>query len=575
MLQITSGKLFYLATERQNMLRGVLYSNLILAMHDEEIRTIAGALLSTGSVGTPSPIIYEMTEKLEGDEIASGVLISHTITPYIQDFGVVVSFCLNVICTPNAELADRLLSKTPSSARSQPASLIRRVFDAQVWCKPSDAETLKNFVESLIGLNRKSFLAAMKAMRTYVAAVHRVADDVELSYTLMIAAIESLAQNFDGHEATWPDLDEGKRLPIDKALEAANSDVASAVRAAVLESEHVALTRRFRNFAMSHLPEGYFRGEGDGRIGVAGKLDTEDALKQAYQLRSKYVHTLKNLPDLLTIDMRYSETLRTGHATMFTLQGLSTLARTVICEFVSRQEKTEKEPYNYSSERYGIMTAEMASEYWIGRPENISVLSGTRFLEGYLQQFTEFLMSRKPVTDMRSVMIRIEEILPSASEKQRRTLVALYLLFNKFVGEELRSPAFKETMETYGAILNTPSVETLMVALIFGIPASWGLEQHRTVFDKYFRRRNTPSGLRVVTTLEAGLCLMMVEAYRKAGQLDDAKRMIQFGADNFPTIALFRTIEMDEFLKSESDWGELLLPKHDPAPPPAATEPQP
>lgn len=571
MLQITSGKLFHHNTQRENLLRGVLYSNLILATHDQEIRTSAGVLLSTGLITTPSSIIYEMIEKLEGDEIAPGVLVSHTITPYIQDFAVVVSFCLNVICTPNVELANRLLSKTAGTARSQPARLIRRVFDSQVWCKSDDAEALKSFIDSLLGLKRRSFLAAMKSMRTYVAAIHRIADDVELSYTLMIAAIEALAQDFDGHQATWSDLDESKRGPIDEALEPADPQVAGAVRAAVLEAEHVALTRRFRSFSISHLSAGYFRGEGDARAGVVGRLDTEDALREAYQLRSKYVHTLKNLPELLTMDMGYSETLRTGHATMFTLQGLSTLARTVISEFVSRQEKVDKEPYNYSSERYGILTAEMASEYWIGRPENLSILSGTKFLEGYLQQFSEFLISRKPVTDLRSIMARIEELLPSANNKQRRPLVALYLLFNRFVSEELRSPAFQETMESYGTILDSPSVETLIVALILYVPSTWTVEQHRAVFDKYFRRRNTPKGIRIPAPLEAGLCLTMVEAYRKAELFDDAKRIIQFGAENLPTIPLFRTVDSDDFLRAPIDWGTELLPRHDPVRPPSDT----
>lgn len=566
MLQIASGKLFHLDTERVNLLRGVLYSNLILATHDEGIKTAAGSLLSTGSIDTPSSIVYEINERLQGDQIAPGIVVSHTITPYLNDFAAVVSFSLNVTCTPNMDLADRLLlTKSLARVRSQPSKLIRRVFDAQVWCKPADSAALIEFVDKLLGLRRASFLAAMKAIRTYVAAIHRAADDAELSYTLFIAAIESLAQEFDGHKAKWVDLEEGKRVSIDRALKNADEKTSLAVKAAILEAEHVALTRRFREFTISHLPEGYFRGEGEYRVGAVGKLDTEDALKQAYQLRSKYVHTLRELPDLLTHDMNYSETLRAGHTTMFTLQGLSMIARIVIGEFIERQEKVEKEPYNYSRELYGIVTAEMAPQYWIGRPENLSVEAGTKFLEAYLQQLTAALLSRTPVTDLRQLMIRIEELLPSASEKQKRPLVALYLLFNKYVAEDLRSPAFKQTMETYGAALNLPSVETLLVSLIFDIPAHWSIEEHREVFDKYFRRRNTPSGIRVSATFEAGICLMMVEGYRKREMLDDAKRIIEFGAENFPSVSLFRTVDVEAFLQQPVDWWNLLIPRQEPA----------
>lgn len=296
MLQINSGKLFQLSTQRENLLRGVLYSNLILASHDQEVRTAAGTLLSTGSIDNPSTIVYEVTERIEGDEIAAGVLISHTVKPYLQDFATVVSFCLGVICTPNEELATRLLTRTSRVLYTPPSKLIKRVFDAQVWCHDADADRLKVFVENLIGLKRKSFLATMKAMRTYVAALHRVADDAELAYTLMVAAIESLVQEFDAHKPKWSDLDESKRLPLDKALRDASREVSEAVRGVVIDAEHVALTRRFRDFAISHLPEAYFYGEGEGRVGPVGRMDAEDALKQAYKFRSSYVHTLIPAP---------------------------------------------------------------------------------------------------------------------------------------------------------------------------------------------------------------------------------------------------------------------------------------
>lgn len=247
------------------------------------------------------------------------------------------------------------------------------------------------------------------------------------------------------------------------------------------------------------------------------------------------------------------------------------LARTVINEFVSRQEKVERELYNYSSERHGIVTMEMAPQYWIGKPENLQEASGRKWLEAYLGQFTEFLLTRKPVTDLRPAMPRMEEVLASCSERQRRSMVALYVLFNRFVGREKCSPQFDETIAKYGAVLDPPCVERLIVALIFGIPAGWTIEQHQAVFDTYFRRRNTENGIRVPTILEGGLCLMLVEAYRKAGLIEDAKRVMQIGAENFPALPIFRTVDIADFLESEIDSGKLLLPQHEaPETPPSS-----
>ena len=41
--------------------------------------------------------------------------------------------------------------------------------------------------------------------------MHRLADDLELAYTLFVASIESLAQQFDAFQPGWDDYDEAKR----------------------------------------------------------------------------------------------------------------------------------------------------------------------------------------------------------------------------------------------------------------------------------------------------------------------------------------------------------------------------
>src|SRR5579871_1839412 len=104
MLQINTGKLFQSGVGRTNKLRGVLYTNLFMAGHDASIETAAGTLLSAEPLGDPGTLVYELTEKIEDGRIASGVLISHSVWPYLYDFAFVVSFALNVTCTPDHDL---------------------------------------------------------------------------------------------------------------------------------------------------------------------------------------------------------------------------------------------------------------------------------------------------------------------------------------------------------------------------------------------------------------------------------------------------------------------------------------
>jgi hypothetical protein len=193
-LQINSGKLYPNGVGRKNKLRGILYSNLVLmGLDDKPIVTAAGTLLQVDPFGSPRPLVYELTEQMEDGRVASGVLISHGVQPYHHDFAGVVSFVLRAICTPDPDLCARLLSAKRSLAvMSPPNKLVRQVFDKEIWVRPTDAETLTSFVEDLIALRRKSFRAAMQAIRTYVTGLHRIADDLELAYTLLIASIETL-----------------------------------------------------------------------------------------------------------------------------------------------------------------------------------------------------------------------------------------------------------------------------------------------------------------------------------------------------------------------------------------------
>lgn len=562
MLQINSGKLYPNGVGRQNQLRGVLYTNLAIAgLDDKPIETPAGNLLPTDASGSPNALVYELTERMEDGRIAAGVLISHGVQPYLYDFGALVSFVLNVTCTPSFELASRLLSGKRTLGVMTPASkLIKRVFDPVIWCQPADAALLTSFTTDLIGLRRKSFLAVIKAIRTYVTGLHRVAEDVELAYTLLIASIESLAQDFDGHEGRWIDYDESKRKRIDDALRDADTETALRVKTALIEIEHLALSRRFRDFAFHYIDPSYFREGAVDRVGVLGRLDMRDALKEAYQLRSRYVHKLKRLPDHLSIDMSYGEGARVEHRTFLTLEGLARVARHVIMEFVAREPKVETELYDFSLERHGIVRGQLAPEYWIGRPEALAADSGRVWLEGFLQQFAAHLQSGAKMTDLTAALSKVVTMLPTLSEKQRLPFLVLYCLYGQIVPAENQPPNFKEIVWQHQAQIAAPSVESLAAYLLVNVPCGWTLETHQEEHDQYFRQRNGAKGFRAPAVFEAGFTLALAERYRLAGDAEHAQGLLAFAAENSPYFASLRELELQFNPDVPLDWGKALLP---------------
>jgi hypothetical protein len=557
-LQIASGKLYPNGAGRKNKLRGVLYSNLVLiGLEDKPIVTAAGTLLQVDPFGSQRPLVYELTEQMEDGAVAPGVLISHGVQPYLHDFAAVVSFVLRATCTPDPDLCMRLLSgKRSLGVSTPPDKLVRRVFDKEIWVRPNDADTLTSFVTDLIALKRKCFLAAMRAIRTYVTGLHRIADDLELAYTLLVASIESLAQDFDGHEGQWSDYEESKRRCIDAALADADQTTAERVRGALVKIEHLALSRRFRDFALDHIPQHALRET--GRVGAPGRLDLRDGLKEAYSLRSRYVHTLRDLPRLLDSDFSYCETIQSGHATYLTLEGLSRVARTVILEFVARQPKVDAEIYDFHLERYGVMQVPLAPQYWIGTPGQLTPDAGRQWLEGFLRQFSAWFLSRTAITDLGAVSARIEEMLPDLNTVQRTPLVALYCLYNNFAPTEHRSPNFVQTVSRNQDVLAAPSVESLFVHLILGKVPDWSLDGHKTLLDCYFNQRNQKTGFRAPELFEAGLVLALAERYRAAGAFEDARSLLSFGADNAPNFQILSSIEREFDPEIAIDWGVLM-----------------
>ena len=70
----------------------------------------------------------------------------------------------------------------------------------------------------------------------------------------------------DVPDATWADYDARKRKPIDAILEEASQDLAERLKAAILESEHVAIARRFREFIKARVGPEFYRTEAEGTL---------------------------------------------------------------------------------------------------------------------------------------------------------------------------------------------------------------------------------------------------------------------------------------------------------------------
>lgn len=567
MLQIVSGKFYTSDERRETLVRGTIYSNIRVFSENDRIETAAGSLQPSTNLAGLRTLTYELIEQYEGP-IASGVISSIGAKYFLQDFSSIASFSLNAICTPDPDLLRRLVGDQPLSPNSisPPRKYVGRMFEPEVSIKDADLDQFKEFTQDLIALKRSHYTAAMRAIRNYVTGLHRIGDDIDVAYTLLVASIESLARGFDGERPDWDEFDERKRTAIDRALVGADEAIADRVRNVLLDIEHSGLARRFRSFAINSLGPSFFREEAEQELRPIGKADLIVAVAQAYAIRSRYVHELAEIPKQIKHVWDLGDLVWDGDQPVLTLHGLTRLARHLIRSFIATSPKTEQEDYEYRGDFPNVVTMALAPEYWVSRHEGFRSGHARKKLEGYLSIVVSLRMGdKKPLPDIRDLLRKYEKMLPQAKDEHRLPMIALYTLFNNLVSEEDRLPQASKTVENCEALLAPPSLEMLGVRLGLCADIPWSLSEVESLYGGYRRQKYKTSGLKLPELFEIAFSLIMAEAYRKALEIEKAISTLEDAVDDHPQSAALRAAlsALKNDGNSAISWMDLLLPKPD------------
>ena len=567
MLQVSSGKFFTTTDHHITLHRAALYTNYRVFKTDC-INTVVGSLLPSGFLGDLSVLTCEVTERLEklGKQPQPGELISVGGDTLINDFSALVSFVLNVICTPDQDLTRRLIAtkRTALGTFNLPNKYIQRTFDAEVLFNANDIKQLDDFAANLIGKNRKTYQGVMRAIRRYVIGMHRISDDLDLAYALLVASIESLAQEFDGFSAEWSDYDEGKRALIDEALFEAPPQISEKVRATLLKSEHVALSRRFRHFTLAHLATSFFREEAVTASNPIGRADLDIALKNAYRLRSQYVHELRALPKQLTLGhITMGDMMIVDGQPLLTFHGLARVARHVIMQFVSRADHVPEESFDYRGDLPNIVSMPWAEQYWIWNADGYTVESAKNYLAGFLSQISN-CMRKFPgavITDFNPVLRKIETLMPCLKKPiQRLPMLALYHLFICYLSVEQRSAAESFVVRFQDDYLS-PSIESLLVHVLTCATPAWTVCELDKLHADYMKQRYHKQGINVGILFEAVFSLWIAERHRAESNEVRARELISFAVENFPSEPGLRAFEssLDDNDLPTIEWQKILF----------------
>lgn len=557
MLQAATGKLFTeLHNPQVNTLRGVVYTNLDLSsVHT--FSSAVGTLSALETVTTPHALCYELNEHIEGGP-AEGLLASRMIGAYIDDFADVASFALRAIFSPDVRIAERLLHLRTRVGEPHPSERLTRFYEPSLRASNEEMEVFGTFTEQLIGLKRSSYQSVIKAIRSYVAAVHRMSDNLDLAYTLLVMSIESLAQDFDGYVVVWEDMPSEKRGSIDKILETFQVEDAQALRYAILETEHLRLGHRFSKFIQEYLPPDYYSELASKEKHPIGNRELLSALKNLYGTRSDYVHTLKPLTKEFLNFSGHAETYADHDKLMFTFQGLFRLVRAVIMEFVRRADKISHEPCSYEYDNPGVLRISLCPSMWIYAPIHLTAETCPQFFEGLVGLISQALeeFPHKPLMNLGPVVEAGFRIKDGLKKPSKLALLAFIYLKQNFLGGEQGESLLKESDVM---LLNQPGLVSLIGQAITGSDTEWLPSEHLRYLSGYYAQCFKPTGIKVPLLVEACMALALVERYRVAGQFQDAKEALAAAVEDFPRLPCMREVQLDP--ETSVNWIDIIYPK--------------
>lgn len=556
MLQIVQGMYFRPVPLTDTLHRGIFYTNL-RAFREQTLTFVFGRLLPSTTFDGPRTFTVEAREQLEAQSPSGTleVLAATSGDQLLDEVAAVVAFCTNATCVRDHDMARRLISAQQGEERNRrgPASLLRQTFDATVILTDEGVADLERFTRSLLGLQRKSYEAVIRAIRQIVDATLIVDEDAALAYTLMVAALESLGQASESEPAVWEDYDPSKRHRIDAATQGLDDVVRARIESAVLANEHHGLQRQFVAFVLDHVEPSFYRNEAVGAIRPIKTTELPNALRQAYSIRSRTVHALGRLAREVWMAGDRADTALLDTGIVLSLEGLSRLSRHVVRRFVERAPQGVDSTFNYRSALPGIMPGRWAAQYWIGRAGGFNRDTAAEYFDGMLTYLIEGLSKRSEtgLVDMSPVLESIEGTALGLSKREDRLAMAgIMTVWNTVAPPDRRRRLKPKLAKRFEADLAEPSMVSFAIGMVLGRPIEWSTEDMQLLSDARWKERlgNKPAPLpmRVDAALHILLADRLLHEGSKTKALGELGRAVETVPGLAPLIEFEQAIERGE-----------------------------
>ena len=557
MLQIISGKFFKSDNRYIHEAKGITYSNYSWI---EPIKTCVATLEPVDTYKSVSSYVISYTNQIEKER--AGVLVRTGDSEIVQQFQLLCIFGLKAFFDTDRNNVEINCRERPKSSNDfyLPSIFVPRFFEPQIHGQMDEIKYFIKFVDKVIGLPREKYLVLINCLNNFSHALQTLNYNLDLAYSMLVYSLESLSQSFDNFEPIWEDYNPEIKNELDSHLSKIDSDVAEDIRETLLKSSNLRLQQRFIEFITNHISDSFFN---DVTIHVKSALrksELKRALRNAYTMRSKYVHQLKpiqkqlKVPQIAEGDVFYWE-----NEPYLTFGGLTRLAYHVISNFIREQEYLESEDYDWTKDLPGIVTMKMAPQYWIWKDEGFTPSQATKRFSGFLSHIQETIISNSSLVDLRKLLEKYESLIPTANKKDKIPMLAMYYLYNTYVAQEAKRPYYKEFLKRYEDIFNECCIEMMIIYLLSNQKWPWNIEECVLHYNNYIKNKFGKNALIIPHLIELCLIVEIANMYLRAKKPDKYKDWLytaRLEASGKPDIQKF--INECESKEIEIDWKLIL-----------------
>lgn len=538
MLQIISGKFFEGDSLYVSDCKSILYSNFYWILPIETcIATLEPVdIFNTSSI---SPYVINYKNQIEKSEGAGVVRTGDS--EIVNQFKLLCIFGFKAFFDNDRSSVELLCRKHPKSSTENlvPSTFVPRFFDYHIDGKNEEIERFIQFINKVIGLPREKYLAVINSINAFSQALQTLNYNLDLAYSLMIYSLESLSQKFDEFKPIWDDYDQSVKDKLNELFDKTDlsHDTIISIQNILLRSSNLKTTGRFIDFTSKYVSDSFFKEEANGLKNPLRKSELKQALKNAYKMRSNYVHELKELEKSLKFPQIIDggESIHWKNQPYLTFAGLTRLTHHIIYNFIQKQDYLKKERYNWRQDLPNTIQMKIHPKHWIW-DEKIFTPSDTNItFSGFLTLLIDKMFHDEKLIDLRSLMLKIEKFINGGlSDRYKIPMISLYYLYNNLMSADFRSPNYDMFIKDHIKLIFRCNIENMVTILLLNKKWPWDIEESRDHYVKYKVGKFNKDSLNIPHFFELCIIVEIANRFLEKGDVQEFKKWLDIAILEIP-----------------------------------------